>query len=277
MLQQTPVNRVLPVYLAWIDRWPTPARLAASPAAEALRAWGRLGYPRRALRLHQAARVIQQRFGGRVPDDVAELRTLPGVGAYTAAAVAAFAYGKRVVVLDTNIRRVVTRLTGTASPSPHPTAADYATVDDLLPSDGRRAARVSLALMELGALICTSSSPRCADCPLRSACRWGGTPTRPRRRPAYRGSDRHARGVILGKLRDAEGIVPYRDLVAAWPDPVQLARAADSLIADGLISRSGGGYRLGPASDVRQISGSAGPPAGPRQPGRRSASALRGR
>src|SRR3954470_7118450 len=107
MLQQTPVARVVPAWQEWMQRWPTPADLAAEPAGEAVRAWGRLGYPRRALRLHTAARAIVEQHGGEVPASYDDLRALPGVGDYTAAAVATFAHGRRHVVLDTNVRRVL--------------------------------------------------------------------------------------------------------------------------------------------------------------------------
>ena len=110
MLQQTPVARVLPEYLRWIARWPSPAALAAEPAGEAIRQWGRLGYPRRALRLHETATILTTRHGGMVPADLDALLALPGIGSYTAAAVASFAFGQRHAVLDTNVRRVLARL-----------------------------------------------------------------------------------------------------------------------------------------------------------------------
>ena len=123
MLQQTPVERVREPWARWLERWPTPAALAAAPSGEAVRAWGRLGYPRRALRLHGAAVAVTERFGGRVPDDLEDLRSLPGVGSYTAAAVASFAYGRRAVVLDTNVRRVIGRVwAGQAYPGDGPDA-----------------------------------------------------------------------------------------------------------------------------------------------------------
>jgi len=122
MLQQTPVARVLPEYLRWIARWPTPAALAAEPAGEAIRQWGRLGYPRRALRLHETATILTRGHGGMVPADRDALLALPGIGSYTAAAVASFAFGQRHAVLDTNVRRVLARLvagrpTAAAAPS----------------------------------------------------------------------------------------------------------------------------------------------------------------
>src|SRR6476620_4629172 len=110
MLQQTPVARVLPVYEQWLTRWPSPAALAADAPGEAVRAWGRLGYPRRALRLHAAAGAMTEQHGGAVPSTEAELLTLPGVGTYTAAAVATFAFGERTTVVDTNVRRVLARV-----------------------------------------------------------------------------------------------------------------------------------------------------------------------
>ncbi|MDT4988545.1 MAG: A/G-specific adenine glycosylase, partial [Micromonosporaceae bacterium] len=171
MLQQTPVARVLPAWRDWMARWPTPAALAADPPGEAIRAWGRLGYPRRALRLHECAVVMAARFGGGVPSDVEELLALPGIGGYTARAVAVFAYRQRHPVVDTNVRRVVARaLTGAPAAGPTTTARDLAVVESLLPEEPERAALVSVALMELGALICVARNPRCGDCPLAAAC-----------------------------------------------------------------------------------------------------------
>ncbi|MCW2568224.1 MAG: A/G-specific adenine glycosylase, partial [Mycobacterium sp.] len=169
MLQQTPVARVLPAYDAWLARWPTPAALAAEPAGEAVRMWGRLGYPRRALRLHECAVTLVGRHGGEVPSDVDALLALPGIGAYTARAVAAFAYGRRVPVVDTNVRRVVARaVEGSAEAGAPSTTRDLAAVEALLPAEPSTAARLSIALMELGALVCTARSPRCPECPVRT-------------------------------------------------------------------------------------------------------------
>ncbi|HQR28427.1 MAG TPA: hypothetical protein PLP61_15395, partial [Nocardioides sp.] len=173
MLQQTPVSRVLPVHQAWLARWPEPAALAADSPGEAVRMWGRLGYPRRALRLHAAATLLTQRHGGQVPQEYDALRALPGVGDYTAAAIAVFAHGRRHVVLDTNVRRVLARaLAGTAYPAGSPTRAERALAEDLLPADERTAAAWSVAVMELGALVCTAAAPRCTDCPLSERCAW---------------------------------------------------------------------------------------------------------
>ncbi len=241
MLQQTPVARVLPVYTAWLARWPAPADLASDSPGEAVRMWGKLGYPRRALRLHACAVALRDSFGGVVPDDVDALLGLPGVGAYTARAVAAFAYGQRVPVVDTNVRRVVARaVLGQGEPGPPATTRDLATVEALLPAVPAVAARFSVALMELGALVCTARAPRCAECPLVSRCAWlraGSPPYRgPRARPQrFTGTDRQVRGLLLDVLRGAHGPVPKPALDLMWPDAGQRDRALDSLVTDGLV------------------------------------------
>jgi A/G-specific adenine glycosylase len=241
MLQQTPVARVLPAYDAWLARWPTPAALAAEPAGEAVRMWGRLGYPRRALRLHECAVTLVGRHGGEVPSDVDALLALPGIGAYTARAVAAFAYGRRVPVVDTNVRRVVARaVEGSAEAGAPSTTRDLAAVEALLPAEPSTAARLSIALMELGALVCTARSPRCPECPVRTRCAWrlAGSPAHEgpvRRAQGFAGTDRQVRGLLMAVLRDADGPVPQHVLDAVWPDAVQRSRALDTLVADGLV------------------------------------------
>jgi A/G-specific adenine glycosylase len=241
MLQQTPVARVLPAYRAWLGRWPTPSSLAADSPGEAVRMWGRLGYPRRALRLHECAVVISDRFGGRVPSDVPELLALPGIGAYTARAVAAFAFGQRHPVVDTNVRRVIARAVGGRAEAATPSATrDHAAVAALLPAEPAAAARVSIALMELGALVCTSRSPRCGECPLAARCAWrrAGFPARSEalvRRQRFVGTDRHVRGLLMEVLRTNDGPVPHAALAVTWPDAVQRDRALATLVADGLI------------------------------------------
>ncbi len=173
MLQQTPVSRVLPAYQAWLARWPTPAAQAADPAGEAVRQWGRLGYPRRALRLHETATIVTQKHGGELPSSRDDLLALPGIGAYTAAAVAVFAFGRKHAVLDTNVRRVLARLeSGREFPTPQPSVAEYRLAESLLPDDDAIAARWSVAVMELGALDCTAAAPRCDDCPVARQCAW---------------------------------------------------------------------------------------------------------
>ena len=247
MLQQTPVARVEPVWREWMHRWPTPAALAAEPVGEAVRAWGRLGYPRRALRLHAAATAMVERHGGEVPADVAALRALPGVGAYTAAAVAAFAFDRRVEVLDTNVRRVYARVfDGTEDAAGSPTNAERVSALARVPATSPAA--YSVAVMELGALICRARGPRCSDCPITAHCRWlaAGRPAAgtPRRTQSYDGTDRQARGRLLALLRERAHPVPSIELDATWHDAAQRTRALDGLIADGLVERVGSAYRL---------------------------------
>jgi A/G-specific adenine glycosylase len=247
MLQQTPVARVLPAYRAWLLRWPEPVALAADTPGEAVRMWGRLGYPRRALRLHACARELVNRFDGGVPADVDALMSLPGVGAYTARAVAAFAFGQRQAVVDTNVRRVVARaVTGHAEAGPPSTRRDLAAVTPLLPPEAARAARFSAALMELGAVVCTARAPRCTHCPIAAACAWrrAGSPPSDgpaRRTQRYAGTDRQVRGLLLDMLRRNAGPMPRRALDAAWAEPVQRERALAGLLTDGLIEATGEG------------------------------------
>jgi A/G-specific adenine glycosylase len=182
--------------------------------------------------------VLTDRYGGVVPRDVTELLRLPGVGAYTARAVAAFAYGAREPVVDTNVRRLVARLHGRADGGRATTAADLVTVAALLPVEPAQAARTSAAFMELGALICTARRPSCPDCPLRTDCAWlgaGRPPGAARTAQRYVGTDRQARGVLLALCRDAPDGVAAPVLVDAWPDPVQARRALAGLAEDGLI------------------------------------------
>ncbi len=245
MLQQTPVARVLPVHEAWLERWPTPADLAAEPTGEAVRAWGRLGYPRRALRLHGAAAAIVEHHGGVVPDSYDDLLALPGVGDYTAAAVASFAYGRRHVVLDTNVRRVLARaVSGVEFPGTSVTRAERDLAAGLLPDDEATAATWAVAVMELGALVCTAATPRCTDCPLAEQCAWraAGSPAYdgpPRRAQAWAGTDRQCRGRLLAVLRDSHGPVHRSALDAAWSDEPQRTRCLAGLLDDALVARVG--------------------------------------
>ena len=244
MLQQTPVSRVLPAYAEWLQRWPSPAALAAATPADAVRQWNRLGYPRRALRLHAAAVQITERFAGEVPAAVDDLLTLPGVGAYTARAVAAFAFGQRQPVVDTNVRRVLARaVAGSGDAAPPSVARDLASVEALLPVAPDVAARFSVALMELGALVCTARAPQCAACPLRRSCAWraaGSPPYTGRRRPTqtYVDSDRYVRGLLLAVLRNAPDPVGRAELDLVWPHAPQRERALASLLDDGLVQSS---------------------------------------
>ena len=247
MLQQTPVVRVEPAWRSWMTRWPTPAALAGDPPAEAIRMWGRLGYPRRAMRLHACSVAIVERHGGEVPSDLDQLLALPGVGAYTGRAVATFAYGQRHPVVDTNVRRVVSRVVeGRPDAGPNTTAADLAAMADLLPADAKRAARASIAFMELGAIVCTARSPRCPRCPFEAVCAWrlSGAPALegPSRKPQrYAGTDRQVRGLLLEVLRHATGPVPRQRLDIVWTDDVQRGRALAGLVEDGLVEPLGSG------------------------------------
>ncbi|CDO28794.1 A/G-specific adenine glycosylase [Mycolicibacterium porcinum] len=243
MLQQTPVSRVEPIWLAWIERWPTPSATAAAGPAEVLRAWGKLGYPRRAKRLHECAVVIAAEYGDEVPTDVETLLTLPGIGAYTARAVACFAYSARVPVVDTNVRRVVTRVLHGQADAPA-RARDLDDVAALLPDDAT-APIFSAALMELGAVVCTARSPQCGNCPL-SRCRWrtAGYPAGAvvKRVQRYAGTDRQVRGRLLDVLRDSSSPVTRAQLDVAWlTDTAQRDRALDSLLVDGLVEQTADG------------------------------------
>ncbi len=243
MLQQTPVSRVLPIWTDWVQRWPTASATAAASAADVLRAWGKLGYPRRAKRLHECAVVIAREYDDVVPDDVDTLLTLPGVGSYTARAVASFAYRRPVPVVDTNVRRVMARavhgLADAASPS---AARDHADVSVLLPK-GDAAPRFSVALMELGATVCTARTPRCGLCPL-TQCAWrhAGYPAAQgpaRRAQTYAGTDRQVRGRLLDVLRASDSPVTRAALDMAWlTNTRQRDRALDSLLEDGLVAKT---------------------------------------
>ncbi|MGG5172857.1 A/G-specific adenine glycosylase [Pseudarthrobacter sp. J1738] len=270
MLQQTPVVRVLPVWEQWMQRWPTPDALAAEPSGEAVRAWGRLGYPRRALRLHAAAIAITEAYDGVVPAAYQDLLSLPGVGSYTAAAVSAFAYGRRTTVVDTNIRRVHARLvSGTALPAQSLTAAETQLANELLPEDPAASVMWNAAVMELGALICTARSPKCAQCPVAAQCQWraqGQPPPSyiPKGQP-WHGTDRQLRGAVMAVLREAEQpvaegaffvapvdlhldseciSVPLAALHGLNPEPERLERILAGLVNDGLAKRSPAGIQL---------------------------------
>jgi A/G-specific adenine glycosylase len=242
MLQQTPVARVIPRLEQWLQRWPSPAALADASAGEAVRAWERLGYPRRALNLHAAAVAITRDHGGVVPSRVDDLLALPGIGAYTARAVATFAYGIRTPVVDTNVRRVLARaIDGQAEAGPGSTSRDLAAMESQLPADPARARNFNAGAMELGAVVCTARIPRCGVCPISAQCAWrlAGYPAYagPRRagQKRYEGSDRQVRGMILAALRAHDSPIGATELESVWPDALQLTRALDGLLVDGLV------------------------------------------
>lgn len=246
MLQQTPVSRVLPIWSDWVRRWPTPSATAAASAADVLRAWGKLGYPRRAKRLHECATVIARDHDDVVPDDVDTLLTLPGIGSYTARAVACFAYRQSVPVVDTNVRRVVARAVRGLADAGSPAAVrDMADVAALLPED-ETAPQFSVALMELGATVCTARAPRCGLCPL-TRCAWrdagySPAPGPARRVQTYAGTDRQVRGRLLDVLRAKDSPVTRAELDVAWlTDTAQRDRALYSLLTDGLVAQTSDG------------------------------------
>ncbi len=238
MLQQTPVARVLESWSTWLDRWPAPGALAVESSGEAVAAWGRLGYPRRALRLHRAAVAIVERHGGDVPGTYEELLALPGIGDYTAAAVASFGFGGRHVVIDTNVRRVLARVAAGVADLP-PSVASRRLAESYVP-EGADAPRWAVASMELGALVCTARSPRCGECPISDLCAWraAGQPALPRpvrRTQTWHGSDRQCRGTLLSAVREADAPVSRQTLLSAWPDGEQAERCLAGLVGDGLL------------------------------------------
>ncbi|WP_165217759.1 A/G-specific adenine glycosylase [Schaalia sp. ZJ1691] len=251
MSQQTPIPRVQPIWERWMMLWPTPADLAAADTSAVLVEWKTLGYPSRALRLKECAAAISARPGGQVPADIEALMSLPGIGPYTASAVASFQFHARVPVLDTNVRRVFARvLDGQEFASRGaPTKGEIARATHFLPEDGAACARWNVAIMEFGAITCTQRRPHCDSCPIRSACQWAhlGFPraeTRPKGQE-WKGTDRQARGRVLAALRllhedgqahpsmtQAEALTAAT-LPGAPPD--QAARVVDGLVRDGLL------------------------------------------
>ncbi len=252
MLQQTQVDRVLPRYEAWLKRWPDAESLVQAPAAAVIREWSGLGYNRRAMNLQRAAREACARFGS-IPTHEPRLRTLPGVGPYTAAAVACFAGGRRTPTLDTNVSRVVTRaLLGDERATSPPSDALRQAAMAWLPTRGARDHQ--LALMDLGAPRCKARSPDCEHCPLAGSCRWlaAGKPSgvtagdgSAQAAPAFETTARFARGRIVAML--AEGEALHSDEIARLLPPEHRAGCSAYLAAlarDGLVSAQGGRWAL---------------------------------
>jgi A/G-specific adenine glycosylase len=241
MLQQTPVNRVLPIYEEWMKRWPTASSLSKATPAQVITAWGRLGYPRRALRLHECAKKITNNLGGKIPENEAELRALPGIGEYTAAAIAAFAFEKRSLVLDINIRRLYARLfDGVETPTQAATKVEKSRYEELIP---KREPHVwAAASMELGAVICTSQAPKCGICPVAHVCAWRSLDYPKsdvvKRRQTWHGTDRQCRGTIVQALRENE-VLTKSQIAQLWDVPSQLEKALLTLLDDGLIESRG--------------------------------------
>ena len=244
MSQQTPMSRVIGPWHEWMNRWPTPDDLAEEDSGEAVAAWGRLGYPRRALRLHSCAVAIATEHDGVVPNSYDELVALPGIGDYTASAVVSFAFGGRATVLDTNVRRLIARAeSGIANCPTSVTRAERVVADALVPDEDVRAAKWAVASMELGALVCTARSPQCDVCPIRDGCRWvidGRPDNAPARRgQPWKGTDRQCRGVIMDVVRNSLHGVKVQMALSAWPEPDQASRCLESLLDDGLVHRRG--------------------------------------
>ena len=244
MSQQTPMSRVIGPWHEWMNRWPTPDDLAEEDSGEAVAAWGRLGYPRRALRLHSCAVAIATEHDGVVPNSYDELVALPGIGDYTASAVVSFAFGGRATVLDTNVRRLIARAeSGIANCPTSVTRAERIVADALVPDEDARAAKWAVASMELGALVCTARSPQCEVCPIRDGCRWvidGRPDNAPARRgQPWKGTDRQCRGVIMDVVRNSPHGVKVQMALSAWPQPDQASRCLESLLDDGLVHRRG--------------------------------------
>ena len=245
MSQQTPMSRVIGPWHEWMNRWPTPDDLAEEDSGEAVAAWGRLGYPRRALRLHSCAVTIATEHDGVVPNSYDELVALPGIGDYTASAVVSFAFGGRATVLDTNVRRLIARAeSGIANCPTSVTRAERIVADALVPDEDARAAKWAVASMELGALVCTARSPQCEVCPIRDGCRWvidGRPDNAPARRgQPWKGTDRQCRGVIMDVVRNSPHGVEVQVALSAWPEAVQASRCLGSLLDDGLVHQRGG-------------------------------------
>ena len=265
MLQQTQVERVIPLYDAFLARFPSFAVLAAAEAGDVVRAWRGLGYNSRAVRLHALARTVVDRHGGALPDDVASLRALPGIGAYTAAAVRAFAFEHGDAAVDVNLRRVIHRV---AFGLEHPPRADERELDALASAVVPRGAAHdwNSAMMDLGATICTARAARCLVCPLRSACAAAPVdpdrlaqlarahaPRKPKQSALpFERTTRFLRGRIVDRLRDiASGDalpldVLQRDLAAVVPGDRlhEIPDVLDALVRDGIVTRVASCVRL---------------------------------
>jgi A/G-specific adenine glycosylase len=229
-----------------MERWPTPEDLASAKKSELLKAWGRLGYPRRALRLHESATIIAKEFNNQVPQTLEDLRKLPGVGEYTAAAIMAFAHKKESLVLDVNIRRLFSRLLdGQELPPLHITNTERQSRTELIP---KQAHIWAAATMELGALICTATKPKCEICPLAHSCLWraSGYPpsqTSKKKVQKWHGTDRQCRGVVIEHLRHNKKANQSK-LAKLWEDQSQLEKCLQALVKDGLITQTNKGFSL---------------------------------
>lgn len=248
MLQQTPVVRVLPVYERFVTQFPVPSAMAATTQAHVVTEWGRLGYPRRAVRLHQLSQVLAEKFDDAVPESEEVLLSLPGIGQYTAAAIRAFAFGQHSVVVDTNVRRVLARAhQGAQWPAASLNRQEMAIAAEYVPDDHRAASRWNAAVMELGAIVCTAASPTCDVCPIATLCAWNaaGKPQSPRPHTTqkWHGTDRQCRGKIVQLLREVE-VASDKHIFDLWHDEVQCRKNLTALESEGMIRKSDAGWML---------------------------------
>jgi A/G-specific adenine glycosylase len=247
MLQQTQTSRVVGPWTNFIAAFPSPTSCADAPLSAVLRLWSGLGYHRRAKALHDASKMIRDEFDGGVPKVVADLRRLPGVGEYTANAVASFAFGSNVAVVDTNVGRVLARAIANRT-----LRASEARIlaNDLLPRSD--AAAFNQAMLDLGAQFCTST-PKCASCPVARACKWnleGGPDPAPRSagvskaQSKFQGSDRQVRGRVLAALRERPRSMQHLVVCVEEVNADRTETLVEGLIADGLVERRGQLVRL---------------------------------
>jgi A/G-specific adenine glycosylase len=250
MAQQTQVARVAARWGPFLERFPTPAACASAPAAEVVRLWSGLGYNRRALALHRCATEVVERHGGALPGDLDALLALPGIGPYTARAVAAFAFELDHGIVDTNTARVLARWAGRRLGAKDVQAA----ADAAVPRG--QAWAWNQAMLDLGATVCTRRAPDCGVCPVTAACAWHAVGA-PDPDPAdgshgvsggqsrFEGSDRQGRGRLVEALRTGPVHAGEVPAVMGWPDDAPRAeRVAATLVADGLAVRDRGRYRL---------------------------------
>ena len=243
MSQQTQVDRVVPKFLAFVEAYPTPSECAAAPLGELLTLWSGLGYPRRCRNLHEASKVIVERHGGDVPDDLEQLLDLPGVGDYTARAVLVFADHREVGIVDTNVARVMSRVEN----RPLARKELQAIADESVPEG--LSWEWNQVLMDFGATVCTARAPRCAECPVRSSCGWAGVngndpapltagTSRPQGR--FEGSDRQARGRLLKELtRRGVSHVEVAEVMGDI-EHRRASRLVEQLIVEGLVAERDG-------------------------------------
>ncbi|HSJ29335.1 MAG TPA: A/G-specific adenine glycosylase [Acidimicrobiia bacterium] len=231
MLQQTQVSRVVPVYTAFLHRYPDPSSLAAAPMSEAIRAWGELGFLRRVIRLHAAARVIADHGW---PSD---LRELPGVGRYTAAAVSVFALGQPQAAIDVNGRRILSRWAGRPLTQREAESFGAEAVERERPADWNE------AMMDLGATVCIARLPRCEVCPVAEWCADPAVQIPRRPQSPFEGSVRQARATVLKTL--AAGAMPDDPSFVTGLDPATVTAAVNALVDEGVIARADGELRLG--------------------------------